>query len=66
MTPNMSKIDGTIRLGFAAIIIGLYFMEIINGTVAIVLGIVAAIFIVTSFVNFCPLYKALGINTSKQ
>ena len=66
MTPNMSKIDGRIRLGLAAIIIGLYFMEVISGTLAIVLGVVALIFIATSFINFCPLYGIFGIRTNKK
>lgn len=65
MTPNMSKIDKQIRLGLAAIVIGLYFMKLISGTLAIVLGVVAFILIATSFVNFCPLYKVLGIKTNK-
>ncbi|MGB1120423.1 MAG: YgaP family membrane protein [Saprospiraceae bacterium] len=66
MTPNMGKLDRSIRLGVAAIIIGLYFMNIISGTAAIILGVVAGIFILTSFVNFCPLYTVLGIRTNKK
>ncbi|MTI26618.1 DUF2892 domain-containing protein, partial [Fulvivirga kasyanovii] len=41
----------------------LYFAGIIGGTLAIVLLIVAGIFILTSFVGFCPLYFPLGIST---
>lgn len=66
MKPNMGKIDKQIRLGIAAIIIGLYFMDVINGTVAIILGVFAAIFIATSFINFCPLYTVFGIRTNKK
>ncbi len=66
MAPNMGKLDRSIRLGVAAIIIGLYFMNIISGTAAIILGVVAGIFILTSFVNFCPLYTVLGIRTNKK
>jgi ABC-type phosphate transport system permease subunit len=66
MKPNMGKADKMIRLGIAAIIIGLYFMNVITGTVAIVLGIFAAIFIATSFINFCPLYTVLNIRTNKK
>ena len=66
MKPNMSKADKLIRLGLAAIVVGLYFMEVISGTVAIVLGVVALILIVTSFINFCPLYSVLGIRTNKK
>jgi hypothetical protein len=66
MKPNMGKADKMIRLGIAAIIIGLYFMNVITGTVAIVLGIFATIFIATSFINFCPLYTVLNIRTNKK
>lgn len=66
MTPNMSKIDGKIRLGIALIIIGLYFLNIISGTIAIILGVVAFIFILTSFINFCPLYSIFGVRTNKK
>ena len=62
----MGQADKLIRLAIAAIIVGLYFMSIISGTVAIILGAVAAIAIVTSFINFCPLYSVLGIRTNKK
>jgi hypothetical protein len=32
---------------------------------AIVLGLVAVIFALTSLINFCPLYSLIGINTCK-
>lgn len=65
MKSNLGKMDKMVRLIVAAIVIGLYAMGKISGTVAIVLGVVAGIFLVTSLVNFCPLYKALGISTKK-
>jgi hypothetical protein len=63
MIKNMSSTDRNIRLLVAAVIIGLYFTNIISGTLAIVLGIAAGIFLLTSLVNFCPLYRVLGIST---
>lgn len=63
MKANMGSVDKIIRV-VAAILIGvLYYMGIISGTVAIVLGVVAAIFIATSFISFCPLYLPFGIST---
>jgi hypothetical protein len=44
----------------------LYFTEIISGTTAIILGVLAAVFVLTSFVSFCPLYLPFGINTCKK
>lgn len=63
MTKNMGSTDKLIRLSLAAVIAVLYYMDIINGTVAIVLGVFAVIFALTSLISFCPLYPLVGINT---
>jgi len=55
--------DRTIRLLIAAIVVALYYFEIIQGTLAIILLVFAAIFVLTSFISFCPLYTIFGINT---
>lgn len=65
MKKNMGNTDRLIRLVIAAIVVLLYFTNVISGTVAIVLGVVAAIFLLTSLVNFCPLYAPFGISTCK-
>jgi hypothetical protein len=44
----------------------LYFSNIISGTVAIVLLILAGVFILTSFMSFCPLYLPFGLSTRKM
>jgi len=65
MKLNMGSIDRTIRLAVAAIIAVLYFTGQITGTVAIVLGIVAIAFVVTSLTGWCPGYLPFGISTRK-
>jgi hypothetical protein len=65
MKSNLGKMDRMVRLVVATLIIILYAMGTISGTVAIVLGVVAGIFLLTSMINFCPLYKVLGISTKK-
>ncbi|MCB2214171.1 DUF2892 domain-containing protein [bacterium] len=62
----MSNLDRIIRLIVAAAIAVLYFTGVITGTWAIVLGIIAVIFVITSLIGFCPLYRLLGISTSKK
>ena len=62
----MGGFDKAIRLVVAAVVAILYFTHTISGTMAIVLGIVAIIFALTSLINFCPLYVPLGINTCKK
>lgn len=66
MKKNMGLIDKVIRSLIAAFIAILYFTNLISGTVALVLGAFAIIFIITSFVSFCPLYAPFGINTRKS
>lgn len=63
MVKNMGTTDKIIRLALAALVAVLYFTGNISGTTAIVLGIFAIIFALTSLVSFCPLYTLVGINT---
>ena len=65
MTKNMGTLDRGLRLLIAAAVAVLYFMNVINGTTAIILGIVAVIFALTGLVSFCPLYRLVGISTCK-
>ncbi len=66
MKKNIGTTDKTVRILIAIVIAGLYFANVISGTVAIVLGILAIAFIVTSFVSFCPLYLPFNISTFKK
>ena len=66
MKKNMGFLDRTIRFILAIIIGVLYYINVINGTLAIVLGLFAIAFILTSFISFCPLYLPFGIITRKK
>ena len=66
MKQNMGSTDKIIRILIALVIGVLYYTETIRGTTAIVLGAFAIIFLITSFISFCPLYLPFGINTSKK
>jgi hypothetical protein len=66
MKKNMGTADRIIRLTVGAIVLGLFLANIISGASGIILMILAAIFILTSFVSFCPLYLPFGINTNKK
>jgi K+-transporting ATPase A subunit len=66
MKKNMGSADRLIRV-FIALAVGvLYFTGIISGTVAIVLGVLATVFILTSLVGTCPLYLPVGLSTKKE
>ncbi len=62
----MGTLDKIVRILAALVIAGLYFANVISGTIAIVLLVVAGIFILTSFISFCPLYFPFGISTRKK
>lgn len=62
----MGNIDKVIRVFIALIVAILYFTNIINGTIAIILGVLAVIFLATSFISFCPLYYPFKISTYKK
>lgn len=66
MKKNMGNTDRIIRVLLAAIVAVLYLTNVIGGTLALVLGIAAGIFILTSLVSFCPLYPVFGINTCER
>ena len=66
MKKNMGLTDRIIRIAVAILVLVLYFMEVINGTLALILGAFAFIMVGTSFVSFCPLYMPFGINTTKK
>ena len=59
----MGTADRIIRVIIAAIVGGLYFTGTISGTLGIILLVVAGVFVLTSFISFCPLYAPFGIKT---
>jgi DUF2892 family protein len=65
MIKNMGTTDRAIRIVVAAAVAVLYFTHTISGTLAIVLGIVAIAFFVTSLVGWCPSYLPFGLSTRK-
>lgn len=63
MKKNMGNADKTIRILIAVIIGVLYYTGTISGTLGIVLLVLAGVFVLTSFISFCPLYAPFGIST---
>ena len=66
MKKNMGGTDRIIRILVAAVIAILYVTEVITGTLGIVLIILAGIFLLTSFISFCPLYLPFGLKTTRK
>ncbi len=66
MKQNMGSADRIIRTILSFVIIVLYLTDQITGTAAIVLGVVAVIFLITGSIGFCPAYYPLKISTKKR
>ena len=66
MKANMGTIDRIIRTALAILVGVLWYSGQISGTVAIVLGVLAIVFLLTSVVSFCPLYAPFRISTRKD
>lgn len=66
MTKNMASADRALRTLLAAVVLSLWATGSIGGTLALILGIVSVIFMVTSFVGWCPLYSLLGVATRRR
>ena len=66
MKKNMSNTDRIIRVIAAIVFSVLYFTETVTGTLGLVLVVLGAIFLATSFISFCPLYTLVGMNTCEK
>lgn len=66
MKKNMGSADRILRILVAIAVAILYYTNVISGNSAIVLGVVAVVFVVTSFLSFCPLYLPFGISTHRK
>lgn len=63
MKKNMGSTDRIIRIILAIVFAALYFTNTVTGTLGLVLLVLGAVFLLTSFVSFCPLYLPFGIST---
>jgi hypothetical protein len=66
MKNNMGMLDRVIRFVLAVVVLILYLTDMISGAAAIILGILALVFVATSFIGFCPLYVPLNISTKPK
>lgn len=66
MPKNMGTVDRVVRAVFAVAVAVLYFTGTISGTLAIILGVLALVFLATSLVGTCPLYMPFKLSTNKR
>ena len=62
----MGSADRVIRVMLAALVAVLYFLNVISGTTAIILAVMAIAFVATSLMSFCPLYLPFGLSTLRK
>jgi len=63
MTKNLGTTDRIVRSLSAVVLLFLILTGAIEGTLAVIFGIVAAALLVTSAISFCPVYHPLKIST---
>lgn len=65
MTINMHNVDRVVRAVIAVAVLLAWVLGWIGGAFAIVLGVIAAVFLLTGVTGFCPLYRLLGLSTRR-
>jgi len=65
MKKNIGGADKIIRILIAVAAVVLYFTNIITGTLGVIVLALGGVMLLTSLINFCPLYTIVGIKTCK-
>lgn len=65
LNQNVGKLDRAVRTLLAMGIALLYLFDFLSDTLGMILTAVAIVLLVTSLLNFCPLYKLIGFNSCK-
>jgi hypothetical protein len=66
MNKNIGSIDRSIRVILALAIAVLIAIKAVTGTLAIVLGALGVVFLLTAVIGFCPLYCPFKLSTLKK
>lgn len=66
MKQNMGSLDRALRLIAVLAIGAAYLLGKLSGTTAIVMGVVAVAFLLTSLVGTCPAYLPFGLSTRRN
>jgi hypothetical protein len=66
MKRNMSDLDRVLRVIAAALFAYLYFAGVVTGALGLILLVLAAVFLLTAVLAFCPLYVPIKFSTFKN
>lgn len=61
----MGSFDRTLRIILAIVLVLLIVFKQLTGIAAIIFGIIAVAFLITSIIGVCPIYLPFKINTAK-
>ena len=64
MARNVGGTEMAIRLLIGIVLLGLGFLHVVAGNLAIVAYVVGAVAILTGVIRYCPAWSIFGINTS--
>lgn len=65
MNKNIGSTDKVIRILLAVVFAALYFTNTVTGIAGTVLLVLSIIFLLTTLVGFCPIYRIFGMSTCK-
>jgi hypothetical protein len=65
MKKNLGTADRVIRILLAVVLAYVYYGGWVTGTAGMVLLAVGIVLVLTSVVSFCPLYKILGLSSTR-
>ncbi|MBL7684126.1 MAG: DUF2892 domain-containing protein [Flavipsychrobacter sp.] len=63
MKQNVGSADKIIRILLAIVFMTLFMTDTVTGTPGLVLVTLAVVFVLTSLVGFCPIYRIIGVST---
>jgi len=63
LAPNVGRTDRIVRAVAGLLLLALA-LFVLDGTWAMLAGLVGVIAVVTAFFSFCPLYRLLGVRTT--
>lgn len=66
MMKNMGNLDRVVRLIAVVAIVAAFLLGKLSGTLALILGVVAVAFFLTSLIGTCPIYLPFGLSTRRK
>jgi hypothetical protein len=66
MKTNMGILDRIVRGGLVVLVAVLFITHQLSAVAAVVLGVLAVVFFLTSVVGVCPLYLPFGLSTKRK